>query len=491
MLRACIPALLAVICSCALGQGRDNLWLGGYDNWFGAVPYGGSNIDFSTGSPVIGLESRSIDVLHTAANISDDLGALLFFTNGVVVGKADGDTMQNGTGLNPSVYTAWYPNGLYIYQANLIIPDPGDANKYYLFHSTVDTMPDFTTEYLYLSVIDMSQDGGSGAVISKNQVIHSGGLQPGRLAGLRHGNGRDWWVYAHELNNDVFLRWLVTPQGISGPHAQSIGIVRPPDAAHVAVSKDGHHFAYYSGEFGLDLFDIDRCDGTFTYTGHVDVPNALYGWGTSFSPNGHFVYLSAETKMYQVDGLAQDLQTSLQLIATWDSTYSPNPPFATLFGASMLAPDGKIYISTLNSTDKLHVINQPDSLGLACDIVQHSITLPTYWMNSLPNHPNYHLGALDGSICDSLDVGLVEQPENLNLSLYPNPNAGAFTINFAPQPVAGTLEVHALDGRLVYHDGVAPWSQLKRVDLPRLAPGMYQCTLRFGEGEGVMRFVIE
>ena len=88
--------------------------------------------------------------------------------------------------------------------------------------------------------------------------------------------------------------------------------------------------------------------------------------------------MSAEFDVYQVDALSNDLQTSLLHIATWDSTYSPGPPFATLFGATLLAPDGKIYISTLNSTDKLHVINHPDSLGLACDLVQNGVTLPTY-----------------------------------------------------------------------------------------------------------------
>lgn len=448
---------------------------------------------FSSGTAVITSEpDRVISLKHTSANISDAAGNLLFFSNGVVVGQADGDTMLNGAGLNPSEYTNdWYPEALLLFQANLIVPDPGNADRYYLFHNTVDSLPDFTTRFLYVSVVDMSLNGGSGEVTSKNQVIHTGDLLYGRLGAVRHGNGRDWWVYAHQLNNNVFLRWLVSPQGVSGPQAQGAGVVRSLDAGLVVFSETGEQLAYYSGELGLDLFNVDRCEGSITHVGHVDVLDAYYGYGVSFSPNGRFIYLSGVTHLYQVDAEATDLQGSVQLVADWDSTYSPGPPFATLFGTSKLAPDGKIYISTMNGTDKLHVINYPDSLGLACDIVQHGITLPTYWKNSLPNHPNYHLGALDGSICDSLDVGLVELPVNLNLSLYPNPNAGAFSITFAPQPTSGILEVHALDGRVVHRENVAPWSQLKRVELPRLTPGMYQCTLRFGESEGVRRFVVE
>ncbi|MEO8069327.1 MAG: T9SS type A sorting domain-containing protein, partial [Flavobacteriales bacterium] len=156
-----------------------------------------------------------------------------------------------------------------------------------------------------------------------------------------------------------------------------------------------------------------------------------------------------------------------------------------------LAPDGKIYISTGNGTFKLHVINQPDSLGLACDLVQHGIDLPTYWFNSLPNHPNYHLGALDGSICDSLEVGIVEAGLQLNISLYPNPNNGAFAITFAPQAESGALEVQAMDGKVIYREGIAQWSQLKRVQLHGLPAGMYQCKLRFGSREEARRFVVE
>ncbi len=47
------------------------------------------------------------------------------------------------------------------------------------------------------------------------------------------------------------------------------------------------------------------------------------------------------------------------------------------------------------------MINRPDSLGSACDVQQHSIHLPGY-SASLPNHPNYFLGPIVGSVCDSL-----------------------------------------------------------------------------------------
>lgn len=472
-------------------QGLNNLWQGGYDQSSG-LPWGGSDIEFSSGAAVIGLQpTRTIGFGRTATNISDVSGNLLFFTNGSVVGMQNGDTMQNGAGLAPSDYTTNYIEALQIPQAALIIPDPGNGQRYYLFHSTVDDIPTSTTYFLYATTIDMSLNGGLGEVVQKNQVFFNGAIQPGKLTAVRHGNGRDWWIYAHETNTDVFWRFLVSPIGVSGPYSQGIGVIRPPDSGRTAFSPDGSRFAYYWGVSDLDIFTVDRCTGLFSDPVHIDINDYNGNAGVAFSPSGRFLYVSSVLDVYQVDMEASDVASSILHIATWDSTYSPSPPFATLFNAAQLAPDGKIYISTGNSTFKLHVINQPDSLGLACDLVQHGIDLPTYWFNSIPNHPNYHLGALDGSVCDSLDVGVAEQPPNLNLSLYPNPNAGAFAISFAPQPSNGVLQVHALDGRVVYHESIAPWSQLKRVQLPRLAPGMYQCTVRFGEQEGVRRFVVE
>ena len=66
-----------------------------------------------------------------------------------------------------------------------------------------------------------------------------------------------------------------------------------------------------------------------------------------------------------------------------------------------------IYISSYDGTYMLHVINQPDSFGLACDVQQHAVTLPGPGGNmAVPTFPNYNLGPLVGSPCDTL-TGIV------------------------------------------------------------------------------------
>ena len=106
-----------------------------------------------------------------------------------------------------------------------------------------------------------------------------------------------------------------------------------------------------------------------------------------FSPNSRYLYVSSVEDVYQYDTEAPDIEASMVHIAEWDGFYSPGPPFATLFDIGQLAPDGKVYIATGNSSLHLHVINDPDQPGVACAFVQHQLELPTYYTNSLPNHP--------------------------------------------------------------------------------------------------------
>ena len=87
-------------------------------------------------------------------------------------------------------------------------------------------------------------------------------------------------------------------------------------------------------------------------------------------------------------------------------------------GAVRLAPDGKIYYSqaypygfpyqdTMRNTvnENLGVINNPDVVGNGCNFSPFSFYLGgkrTYY--GLPNNPDYNLGPLASSICDTITV---------------------------------------------------------------------------------------
>ena len=348
-----------------------------------------------------------------------------------------------------------------------------------------------TASFLYLTVIDMSLNGGLGAVLQKNQVLINDALNIGKISAVKHANGRDWWVVCHEANSSAFHVSLVTTDGVVSTVVQNIGIIRPADLGQVCFSPDGSKFAYYWGIEDLDVFDFDRCSGLFSNPVHIDIDDYDQMGGVAFSPNSQFLYVSSVLDVYQFDVLAPDIPSTQVHIAHWDSTYSPSPPFATVFDIAQLAPDGKIYIATGNGTFKLHVINAPDMQGLACDLVQHAITLPTYFMNSLPNHPNYHLGPLLGSPCDTLGLGVLEEQPVVGVSAFPNPCAGHFALNYPARPETGWLEVRDMSGRVVQHERLPAWSQMHAVGFEDRANGLYLCTVRWGEASISITIALE
>ncbi|NUQ16678.1 MAG: T9SS type A sorting domain-containing protein [Flavobacteriales bacterium] len=116
-------------------------------------------------------------------------------------------------------------------------------------------------------------------------------------------------------------------------------------------------------------------------------------------------------------------------------------------------------------------------------------------MNSLPNHPNYHLGPVDGSVCDSLGInaGLTPGPspgERAGIRAHPNPSTGAFTLSYPAQPMVGELEVRDLSGRIVLHERLPPWSQVHRVQLVGASIGLYNCRIGWGIHSASTRIMI-
>jgi hypothetical protein len=121
----------------------------------------------------------------------------------------------------------------------------------------------------------------------------------------------------------------------------------------------------------------------------------------------------------------------------FDSTFVGNPPTPIGFWAHQLGPDGKIYISSNNSTKYLHVIANPDEQGAACNVLVHSIHLPALAFRAIPNFPNFRLGPVDGSVCDTLGFNAVNSPAHAPpetggfIKVVPNPAANELTIQYS------------------------------------------------------------
>ncbi|HNQ00187.1 MAG TPA: T9SS type A sorting domain-containing protein, partial [Bacteroidia bacterium] len=385
-------------------------------------------IDFYFGSPDTQKVYRDMNFRQTSASISDTSGQLLFYTNGIYVANRNNALMLNGDSLNPSDYTdTWRNDGLKISQGALILPSLYDDSIYYLFHETLFDF-DYQQDHLYqpiellYSKIDMRLDSGRGAVVFKNAPLISDTLLVGGVVACKHANGRDWWILCHRFNSDLWYNLLLTPYGIQGPFSQHAGqFIYQGGGGQSVFSPDGSRFARHHVLHDLDVFDFDRCSGLLSNYRHSAINDTSGGAGVSISPNSELLYVTEDLHVYQYDLNASNLDSSRITVATYDGFADPFPPFRTAFYLSLLAQDHKIYINTGNGTPWLHVINHPDSVGLACDVQQHSFKLPTINAATMPNYPNFFLGAEGGTVCDSL-ITIVENKNLLpELILFPNP----------------------------------------------------------------------
>jgi hypothetical protein len=483
--------VLLVFSKSVSSQGISNLWVMGYESISGP-PFGGTNIDFIGGTPNITYLNRNMNFEETNAVICNVSGNLLFYSNGIYVADATGDTMQNGAGLNPGQFTddhTYY--GMPLPQGNIIIPFPADSNKYYLFHETAIYASNFTQPLeLLFSEIDMNLNGGLGGLTSKNNSIIQDTLELGELIATKHANGRDWWLICHKAFSNKFYKLLITPYGVN-VFSQDFGTVRSDYGGSSIFSSDGSKFAHYNTDTDIDIYDFDRCSGILS--NYVNIPindTAIFG-GISFSPNNHILYAASTQYVYQFDITASNIQASMQTVAVYDGFYSPNPPLATTFFLCQLAPDGKIYINCTNSTLDIHVINYPDSIGIACNLQQHSIHLPTYNALTIANHPNYFLEALVGSPCDSLTPVQELVNNTILVRINPNPAQNSFYLNYElPYGRTAVATIYNTIGEVVIKKNLYWYFGYLQIDCSTLEPGIYFVKVETNEYGGSAKLVI-
>jgi len=475
-----LPLFLSMSIS-VIGQGYDSHWL--ISNWTTVNQAG--RFSFDTSTYIYNIETRKMGFWGTQGNISDAQGNFLMSSNGVWIANANNDTMLNGSGLNPGDEVNSWPNGLLLPFANVFVPFPGDTNKFVLLHHAAD----FNGQYypatkLFQSVIDITLNGGLGGVILKNDLILTLNFNYG-IGLCKHANGRDWWIVVQNDLTDEVSVLLLTPFGVSNVGSQHLQVVPSwGNVTQLTFSPDGTKFGYTSySQTNTDscstyIFDFDRCSGLFSNTRVFNFYPSASFWGFSFSPNSKFAYSNTINNLFQfnIDSLSYDT------VATYDGFSFPIPAAATTFMFEYLAANGKIYLTSGGSSQHIHEINYPDSVGLACDVQQHAIPLGVWHFRAVPNHPNYNLGPVLGSVCDTLSVGIPEQEHDFRFGISPNPSADGYIniIYLLPQNKAGVFEVYNMTGQLVYKMQLPPWSTLQQIKLPELSSGVYTCVVRSG-----------
>ncbi len=356
--------------------------------------------------------NSSARMSFTTNCISDKKGKLLFYTDGSNIFNRKHEILKNGDTINPGIlWNRFVGHGYPIDNGALFLPKPTSNHEYYLFHKRYllnmkKNGRDWSNyvDQLFYSKIDITQDYPDGICVAKNQTVFESILSDSELDAVLHANGRDFWIVTKESVNPIFHFTLLDPMGPKFHHSQKIGISHATEDANgnCVFSPNGNYFARIMVQDGIELFRFDRCDGLFYDP--ISLPfldtSSIFG-SIEFSPSGEYLYVNSQDKIWQYH--VPTIQTSKPiLVAKWDGLIYFNA-WSTSFFKSRRAPDNKIYFSVFGSNSfTLTVIHEPDKKGLDCQVEQHGIILSTLTEGTLPFFPNYRLGPLKGSSCDTI-----------------------------------------------------------------------------------------
>lgn len=330
----------------AYPQGEANIWYFGQN----------AGLDFNSGSPVA-LTNGQLNTDEGCAVLSNTAGNLMMYTDGEIIYNANHQIMTNGGGL----FGNWSSS-----QSATIVPKPGSNNLFYVF--TLDSYAG-VNGFRY-SVVDMSLDGGLGAVTSdKNVLVYTPSSE--KLAVVKHTNGTDYWIVTHGWNNNTFNSHLLTSSGLSTiPIQSNVGIVTGGSTDNawgcMKIAPNGSKLAICNSLINVQLFDFNISTGVVSNP--ITIYNTGGSYGVEFSPNSELLYISVSNpppyKIIQYDLNAIDITNSVNI------SYNSN----IASGSLQIGPDGKIYFAEVFQS-KLGVINNPNVVGAGCSVQYDAVDL--------------------------------------------------------------------------------------------------------------------
>jgi len=469
-------------------QKEDNTWLlGGVVSQDSA--YKTCRLEFLEHQVEITYIDKSLPFGGVNVSISDSLGKLGCFTNGKHLFNRDYEIMDGGFDFYPN---AQFPVGVTYIQGYLLLPMPANVHKVaYIYGIPKVVFPPSgaTTSYVQLryAIADMSQNAGLGKVIERNIIAGNDTLMNLQINAIRHGNGRDWWLLAPYYLGHRFYRYLLSPEGLQSAGEQVIPTT-DLGLGHTCFSPDGQLYARFnwhgiipdSSFATIEVYRFDRCSGLLSNrVGKTYDLSGLNGkpGGVAFSPNSRFLYVTRWDSVFQYDLHATDIIASEQVVAVYDG-FLGDLGFPTRFFYPLLAPDNKIYICVSNyNSPFLHTIENPNELGLACNVQQHSVRLPVFNKFLLPNVPFYRLWDWEDSPCDTLGSVAVKEvnPEkSAGFSVYPNPTGTVVNIAFVKPVATGcTIELLSTSGQVLRNQTVGAGSSSLSLPVHQLPNGYY------------------
>ena len=419
-------------------------------NWYFGENAG---IQFDAGAgTVTAVTDGQLNTREGCSSISDANGNLLFYSDGTTVWNRNHVAMQNGNGLLGNSSST---------QSAIIVAKPSDPNIYYIF--TVDTRfpqnsPDDGLNY---SEVDMTLDGGLGAVTLKNINLMS--LCSEKVSAvLKDCVTKSLWVIAFGSlagTGDVFNTYHafeITAAGVNTTAVtSSFPISIGERRGYLKFSPDGTKMASANMNDGLLLYDFDVNTGIVSN----QLPLPLNGtntasYGLEFAPNNELLYVHSSNDYFDPSGgTGSNPVNHSSTLWQFDLTAADIPGSAFVLdnrqlyrGGLQLGPDGRIYralsATYLGGLPFLGVINNPNVLGAGANYQHNAISLNG--RNSSQGLPPF-----DQSLFNTT-IDIIQDPTNISTTNLNLCTGDTYTLT-APD-IPGALYTWTRDG-VVVDDG--------------------------------------
>lgn len=407
-------------------------------------------LKFLNGLPIL-LPNSSMTQFEGCSSISNHLGDLIYYTNGVDVWNRKHQKMPNGFGLMGNVSSC---------QSVLSVKQPGNDSIYYLF--TTDN--DNGNNGLKYSTINIFLDSGYGDIVSKNIMLEPKTCE--KLSACLHSNGIDKWIVTQSFPSMKLHTYLLTSSGLNtNPIISNIAGMPNSNLGYVAAgglkfNLGGNMLAmamHNPGQFWL--LNFNKSSGTFQSIGEIQGYDDFGAYNVEFSPSGQFLYATNqhEFEIYQWDVSSSNLTT----IQTSKQTFPTQYLGASYSCGLQLAPDGKIYYAR-SDCKWLGVIQNPDSAGTKCAFINKGFFCGTS-KPVLEGLPNYDVSEISfvkiNNYCfgDTTLFTVFDSANYISLSWdFGDPGSGTF--NLATTPVAS--HYYSLVGKyfakLIREKNIAP-----------------------------------
>jgi PKD domain/Secretion system C-terminal sorting domain len=348
-------------------------------------------------------------MFRTNCSYSDSAGSFLLFSDGCSIYDSESNPIENGL-INQILGC---PNdGLGINSWGWFLPYPGaESEKVFISHMLIQN-PYFIG--LAYTVIDLNSAQGKPEVIEKNIKYFPDTIIAHNA--VKHANGRDWWIVALQSRSNNYSVYLLDPSGLQFKHKQNIGLTMNRWlVSELVFSPNGKKLAYSNPQDDLRVFDFDRQTGMLSNPESAiihdgaDTINLCCG-GMAFSADSKYIYRSGFTQKYATSGnsyLQQfDVTVSGKLndwkeVAVFD--LDSIHWLSNQYGHFELGADGRIYIrASCGGCAGMSILMHPEREGAASGMRNLFSYQQDQHFSGMPVFPNYRLGPIDGSPCDTL-----------------------------------------------------------------------------------------